>query len=170
MRDVKVYEPEERRYVVNNLYCFYCGNTHQWQIDLKLKHVVECSTEGLIVGIEEQRTRKIFHSIERKICWLLEKSKPLFRCANCGNMGLELQEWMLDSCYNLECPGCFHCQNWMDKEMLIELCSDCIHKKKGIITDDDCRTICDYHPDGLGEVRDHYDVSLENLKYELGYY
>ena len=170
MRDIKFYEPEERKFVPNNLYCYYCGNTHQWQIDLKLKHVVENSADGLIVALEEQRTRKIFHNIEQKICWLLEKSKPIFRCANCGNTGLEMQEWMLDSCYNLECPGCFHCGNWMDKDWLIELCSECIHKRKGIITEDDCRTICEYYPDGLGEVRDHYDISLENLKYELGYY
>ena len=71
MRDVKVYELEERRYVINNLYCYYCGNTHQWQIDLRLKHTLECSEDGLVVALEEQRTRKIFHNIEEKIYWLL---------------------------------------------------------------------------------------------------
>lgn len=174
MRDAKFYEPEQRRFVPNNLYCYYCGNTNQWQIDLRLKHVVECSADGLVVGLDESRTKKIFSNLQQKIYWLLEKScdsnKPLFRCANCNNTNLEIQERMLDSCYGLECPGCFHCGNWMDKNWLIELCTDCIHKKNGIISEDDCHTTCEYYPDGLGEVRDHYDISLENLKFELGYY
>jgi len=169
MRDVKVYELEERRYVTNNLYCYYCGNTHQWQIDLRLKHVIEHGADGLIISLDESRSSKIFHNITKNIYCLLEKSKPVFRCANCHNSCFEIQERMLDSCYYLECPGCFHCGNWIEKDWLIELCTECIHNKKGIITEDDCRTFCQYYPDGLGEVRDHYDISLEKLKYELGY-
>ena len=173
MREVKIYEPEDRRYVENNLYCQSCGNTNQWQIDLKLKYNVESSPTGLLFNLESNRTRMVLSAIENNIVQMLERSynrsKPTFRCANCDNTILDFHERVLESCYYLECPGCFKCGQWIDKEWLIELCTECINEKEGKITEDDCACFCPHFPDGLGEVRDHYKISLGDLKRQLGY-
>ncbi len=41
MRKVKTFDPEKRWHIEDNFYCSYCGNTHQWQIDVRLRHIVE---------------------------------------------------------------------------------------------------------------------------------
>ena len=172
-REIKIFEPHQRRYVPNNLFCSYCGNTHQWQIDLKLNYEIESSSHGLLFNLESNRTIRILKAIETNVYQMLERSynrdKPIFKCGNCGNTQLDFHEQVLESCWYMDCPGCFHCGNWLEKDFVIELCTDCITEKGGKITDEDCTMFCPHYDDGLGEVRDHYNISLGDLKRQLGY-
>ena len=120
MRKVKIYEPHDRRYVENNLYCHSCGNVNQFSVDLKLKYNVESSPNGLLFNLESTRTKRILQAIEDNIYQMLERSynreKPIFRCANCHNATFDFHEHVLESCYYLDCPGCWHCGNYIDME------------------------------------------------------
>ena len=173
MRMVKVFHPDQRRWATNNLYCYSCGNTHQWQIDLRLKHIVEVLPEGTMIYIDENRTKKIIHAIESNIHRILARSadrdKEIFRCANCGNNELEFQETMSENCYNFGCPGCWHCGNFIEKEWMLELCTECITSREGNIDEEDCFNICPHFDYGLSEVREHYNITLDELKHSLGY-
>jgi hypothetical protein len=167
MRKVKTFDPEQRRYIEENFFCGYCGNTNQWQIDVKLKHIVRCFPDGFTVTLDEKRVKRIKDAIQGFVRRRLDENR--FRCANCGNTEIEYHEYYLESCWNMDCPGCFHCGNWIDKESLIEFCKECITKHNGDITDDDCFTLCEHYDFGLSEVRDHYDLSLETMKRDLSY-
>ncbi|MBD3340096.1 MAG: hypothetical protein GF353_13360 [Candidatus Lokiarchaeota archaeon] len=69
----------------------------------------------------------------------------------------------------MDCPGCFDCGEWIDKETLIEFCSECIRNRDGNITEDDCIGLCPHYDNGLLEVMAHYGLSLDVLKRESGY-
>ncbi len=168
MKKVKTYDPEQRRFIEDNFYCGFCGNTNQWQIDVKLRHIVECLSDGFSVSLDEKRAKRISTAIQGFIQRSLDENR--FRCANCGNTEIEYHFYYLESCWNTDCPGCFHCGNYIEKEMLIDICEDCISKHNGNITEDDCFTLCEHHDFGLSEVRDHHGVTLEDLKRGLGYF
>lgn len=173
-RLVKSYEPEERVYVDNGLYCTHCGNTNQWQINLKLKHQVEClSNTGLSVTLDKQQTKKILKAIENNLINMVDKAidndKTIFTCANCQNNWIDFHERIMDSCLWSGCMGCFHCGNWIDEEELLDLCTECINDKKGQITEDDCDSLCPNSDFGLREVMWHYNLTLEKIKQNLGY-
>ncbi|MEE9167913.1 MAG: hypothetical protein V3U24_10705 [Candidatus Neomarinimicrobiota bacterium] len=172
-RDARYYDPEERRYVENNLFCPFCGNSNAFSIDLKLRHKVECQSGLLNVGLDK-RVKKVLHAIENNLWRIVDKGlnegKSVIRCANCENKEwIDLQERMLDWCWQLGCPGCWYCGNWIEKDNLIELCSECIISRGGNITDDDCSSVCPHYDDGLEQVMDHYGITLDRLKMELGY-
>lgn len=173
MRDVKIYEPEQRRYVPSNLFCTYCGNTNQWQIDLRLHYEVNATNDGTSFGPDQNRTQRILHKIEQNIYQMLMRSydrdKPLLRCANCGNTMLEMHEQVLEICWSSDCPGCFFCNNYIAKENLVELCTSCIYDNEGHITDDECSYLCPHYDNGLGAVREHYNLSLDELKRMCGF-
>ena len=168
MKKVKTYNPEQRRFIEDNFYCGFCGNTNQWQIDVKLRHIVECLSDGFSVSLDEKRAKRIANAIQGFIRRSLDENR--FRCANCGSTEIEYHFYYLESCWNTDCPGCFHCGNYIEKEMLIDICEDCISKHNGNITEDDCFTLCEHHDFGLSEVRYHYELSLESLKRGLGYF
>ena len=73
-RQIRTYEPEGRTYSEDGLYCSHCGNTQNWQIDLRLKHKVENMSSGLSVSLDELQTRKILKAIEHNLVDMVDKS------------------------------------------------------------------------------------------------
>ena len=173
MREVKVFGPEERRDAINNLYCHYCGNTNQWQIDLGLRHVVECLDNGLAIEVDNKRTRKVLAAIEKNISRMLDRSisgnRTILHCANCGNAELDMHDNAIETCYNLGCPGCFHCGNWIEEDLLRELCEECIKQNSGDVDEEYCFTMCPHYDYGLEQVRQHYAITLTELIRDAGY-
>ncbi|MFQ6609614.1 MAG: hypothetical protein ACE5D7_02320 [Fidelibacterota bacterium] len=128
--ELKLYEPEQRSVNEYGLYCYHCGNTTQWQIDLRLRHTVECLDSGIAVKLDEKQTSKILRAIEHNLPDMLGKAndadKTVFECANCQNSWLDFHQRVIESCVWNGCPGCFHCGNWITEDELIETCSECI--------------------------------------------
>jgi len=174
-RLIKTYEPEERSYQENDLYCSHCGNTNHWQIDLRLKHQVECLNSGLSVGLEQLQARKILSAIENNLIDMVDKSvnedRNIFQCANCENTWIDFHERITEMCLWNGCPGCFHCGNWLSESELLETCTDCITERKGDVDEDYCDSGCCPVSDfGLREVMDHYNTHLTEIKESLGWF
>ena len=111
MRQVKVYSPEERKYLEDSLYCSYCGNATAFQIDLKLKHLITSSAGSLSIELLKSYTDKVMSIISRNVEKLLEKGwegKPRFRCANCHeDTALDTMGRTYEYCSYNGCFGCF---------------------------------------------------------------
>lgn len=167
MRTHKVYEPEDRQWIEDNLYCPYCGNTTQWQFDIRLRHVIECDANAVALVIDPKKSQKLIQAITSDIHRNLHEHR--FQCANCHNDEINYQMYYLESCWYNGCPGCFHCGQWIDRDLVIDLCEDCINKHHGNVNEELCCELCEHYEFGLGEVRAHYDISLEELKRNLGY-
>jgi len=167
MRKVKTFDPHQRRHLEDNFYCSYCGNTNQWQIDVRLRHIVEIVPDGFSVILDENKAKRLSNALQGFVRRNIDENR--FRCANCGNTEIDYHYCYLESCWNTDCPGCFHCGNYIEKDLLISLCEDCINKHNGDITEDDCVTLCEHYDFGLSEVREHYNINLESLKRGLGY-
>ena len=170
----KTWEPEDRRYVEGNLQCQWCGNTTGFSIDMKLKHEVALTGSGLVVGLNRNRQKRIEKSLSSNISSLVDKyhetGKEIVKCSNCENSeGVDFQERIIDQCWQMGCPGCWHCGEYIDEEELLSLCRECIRDKHGNIDEADCSTICPHYDQGLSEVREHYGIDLEELKREEGY-
>ena len=173
-RTPRIYNPDERRFLEENLYCSFCGNAEAFTINLKLKHQLTPVSEGLKIELYGPYTDKVLKVISNNVDRILErawdKGKPVFHCANCGDgENLDLQGRVMDYCMNSCCPGCFHCLSWISKDEVRDLCKECIQKRDGAIDEEDCYYQCDWYDNGLLEVLDHYGVSLKGLKEELGY-
>jgi len=173
MRTQKTYSPEERRYILDNLICSYCGNTEAFNINLKLRHLIQVKNGQLEVMLFKEFTDKVLSVIKRNMDKLVERcydGKKSFYCANCDQTeSIDYHERILDCCWNMGCPGCFWCGQWMEKEDLIETCRECINEKKGNVDLDYCDYYCPASDNGLEEVRQHYDITLDEIKKELGY-
>jgi len=173
MREIKTYDPAMRRDLQDNLYCPYCGNTHQWKIDIRLKHNIQRSSEGYIVELDETMAQRLLTAISRNIGRMLDRSvereHPFFHCGNCGNAELDRYGLMIDACYSMGCPGCFHCGQYIDECDLHEACVACIRDNSGNVDEDFCFSSCPHYDYGLEEVRQHYSISLEELIDEAGY-
>lgn len=172
-REIKYYTPEERRFVLDNLQCHRCGNTNAFCIDLRLGHTIEVLPTGELSIELDQRAEQIFNILSRRIWSIVEKGNyndnPLISCANCGDGYVDMQERLLDWCNNMGCPGCDVCGNYIDEEELRNLCLPCISEHNGDITEEDCSYHCPYYEDGLGNVRAHYSITMNELKREVGY-
>jgi len=172
-RTVRIYNPEERRFLEDNLYCTYCGNAAAFQIDLKLKHLLKSESGCISVELLKSYSDRVMNVIAKNVDKLLEKGwegKPQFRCANCDeSQSLDLQGRVYDYCSYNFCPGCFTCGIWIEKDDLINMCTECITDKDGAIEDEDCVYNCPNYDNGLTEVMDHYDLSLDIIKKDLGY-
>ena len=173
VRPITVYEPEERRHTENNLFCTHCGNTHQFNMDLKLRHQVEVLAQGLTVQLEENQTGKVLKAIQDNLQKMVDKAldrdKDVFICANCEGGMLDFHERVLESCQWTGCPGCWFCGEWMEKEDVLEMCSECITANNGDINEDDCFSLCEHYDFGLQEVWLHYGITFQSLKADLGY-
>jgi len=175
MRNPKYYPVEERRFNVdNNLQCALCGNTTAFCIDLRLKHIVEVDTGTLVVQLQQSMAERVFDSISKNIWTMIDKAqnegKEIIRCANCSESEtIDLQDRLLDYCWQMGCPGCEVCGSYMPEEEVRELCTDCIKEHDGKITEDDCLMYCPHYDNGLLQVLEHYHLTLENLRKELGY-
>ena len=174
-RAIKTFEPDKRTFIENSLYCSHCGNTNQWQIDMRLKHQVKCVGAGLSVTLDERQTRKILKAIENNLVNMVDKSfdndKTVFQCANCDNSWIDFHERVIESCLWNGCAGCFHCGNWIDEEDLMETCTDCLNERKGDVDEDYCDSgYCPESDFGLREVMDHYKTSLKEIKESLGWF
>ncbi len=175
MRTVsKTWEPEERRYIEGNLQCQWCGNTTGFSIDMILKHEVESSPSELEVGLNRDRQKRIEKSLTSNIYSIVDKyhetGKEIVRCSNCEMAeGIDFQERIIDYCWQMGCPGCWHCGMYLDEDEVRSLCSECIRDKGGRIDEDDCSTICPHYDQGLSDVREHYGIELEEIKRSLGY-
>ena len=173
-RTPRIYNPDERRFLEENLYCSFCGNAEAFTINLKLKHQLTPVSEGLKIELYGPYTDKVLKVISNNVDRILErawdKGKPVFHCANCGEgEGLDLQGRVLDYCSNNCCPGCFSCGSYIEESEVVELCSQCIQEKEGAIEEDDCMYMCPWYDSGLLEVLDHYEITLKDLKEKLGY-
>jgi len=174
-RAIKYYEPEHRRYgVANNLQCGYCGNTTAFYMNLKFRHELCVEKGSLNVSLNQQRTQHILDSISKNIWDMISKSqsdgKEIFFCANCDESeSVDLQERLIDYCWQMGCPGCEVCGNYISEEELRDLCTECINERNGEITEEDCMYSCSHFDNGLIDVFNHYDITLEDLKKELGY-
>ena len=76
---------------------------------------------------------------------------------------------MIDACYNMGCPGCFHCGQYIDESELRDACLSCIRDNSGNVDEDFCFSSCPHYDYGLEEVRQHYGIALEELIDEAGY-
>ena len=172
-RTVRIYNPEERRFLEDNLYCTYCGNAAAFQIDLKLKHLLKCESGCVSVELLKSYSDRVMNIIKNNVDKLLEKGfegKPRFRCANCNeDQSLDLQGRVYDYCSYNFCPGCFTCGIWIEKDDLINMCTECITEKEGEVEDEDCIYNCPNYDNGLSEAMDHYSLSLQEIKKNLGY-
>ena len=173
-RASKTWEPEERRHVEGNLQCQWCGNTSGFSIDMKLKHEVESSASGLSVGLNRDRQKRIEKSLTSNIHRIVDKyhetGKEIVRCSNCEmSEGIDFQERIIDYCYQMGCPGCWHCGMYVDEEEVISLCTECLRDKQGNIDEEDCLTICPHYDQGLSDVREHYGIDFNEIKRSLGY-
>ena len=174
-RQIRTYEPEDRQYNEHNLYCYHCGNTKQWQIDLRLKHKVECLSSGLSVALNEMQTRKILKAIEQNIVNMVDKSlnkdKGVFKCANCENDWIDFHERAVEMCLWNGCPGCFHCGNFITEDELLESCTECLTERKGNVDEEYCDSgSCPVSDFGLREVMEHYGTHLTEIKESLGWF
>ncbi len=173
MRDVKLFEELDRRDIANNLYCYYCGNTNQWQMDIRVQYIVENADDGIAFQMDPVRSKRILDAVQRNVNRMINHSnidtKPIFHCANCGNDELEVFEAMQENCWNMGCPGCDHCCNWIDEDELRNLCSSCIEHHQGKVDEDHCFNLCPHYDFGLEQVRQHYAITLDELIREAGY-
>jgi hypothetical protein len=174
-RAIRSYEPEDRTFQENGLYCTHCGNTNAWTISLRLKHKLESMSGRLSVGLDKLQTKKIMYAIESNLVNMVDKSinedKAIFQCANCENSWIDFQEQITESCLWGGCLGCFHCGQWIEKEEMMDLCSECITDRKGDVDEDFCTSGCCPASDfGLMELHDHYKTNLKEIKESLGWY
>lgn len=175
-RQIKCYPPEDRRYnIENNLQCIYCGNTTAFYMNLRLRHQIDVEENGFIsVELNKQMTERVFNSINKNIWNIIDKStmegKEIIHCANCNESdAVDFQERLLEYCWQMGCPGCDVCGNYIPEEEVREMCTDCIKEHDGEITEEDCQYACPHYDDGLTNVLNHYNISVEDLKRELGY-
>ena len=172
-RTTRIYNPEDRRFLEDSLYCSYCGNSNAFNIDLKLKHVLKVESGNITVELLKSYSDRVMNVIKNNVDKLLEKGwegNPRFRCANCNeDESLDLQGRVYDYCSYNFCPGCFTCGIWIQKDDLINMCNECITEKEGTIDDEECVYNCPNYDNGLTEVMDHYDLSLDIIKKNLGY-
>jgi len=175
-RQIKYYQPEDRRYnIENNLQCTNCGNTTAFYMNLRLRHQIDVAESGLIsVELNKQMTERVFKSIANNIWNIVEKSKmedkEIIHCANCNDSeSVDFQTRVLDWCWQMGCPGCDVCGQFISEEEVRYICSECIKEHKGEITEEDCQYACPQYDDGLTGVLNHYNLDLEQLKRELGY-
>ncbi len=173
-REIKTWPPESRRYISENLLCPQCGNTTAFAMDLRLKHLVEPNPQGLEISLSQAPTQKVLNALARNLWRVLDKGsevcRPRIQCANCGEMDyLDLHERILDTCWQIGCPGCWWCGNWIEEDSVLELCRQCVIDREGKIDSDDCYSLCPNYDSGLGEVRNHYGLSLDQIKHDLGY-
>ena len=141
---------------------------------MKLKHEVQSSSTGLVVGLNSDRQKRIEKSLSSNIHRIVDKyhetGKEIVKCSNCEmSEGVDFQERIIDYCWQMGCPGCWHCGEYIDEEEVRSLCIECIREREGNIDEDDCSTICPNYDQGLSEVREHYGMDLEELKREQGY-
>ena len=174
MRNQKIYNPEERRQILENLICTYCGNTAAFNINLKLRHLLQIKKGQLEVVLFREFTDKVLRVIKHNMDRLVERCydgrDKSFTCANCDQIEtIDYHERVLDCCWNMGCFGCFYCGNWMDKGDLIETCRDCITERNGNVDLDFCEYNCPVSDTGLEEVRQHYDLTLDEMRKDLGY-
>ena len=168
-REIKYYRPEDRRYFPENLQCINCGNTEAFYIDLKLRQKLESQAHGHILIDFDSRAKKLFKSISQNINKIMSCGKEVIFCANCRDTYLGNQEALLDYCWQMGCPGCEVCGNYIEEEELIDLCMTCIRERDGDINEEKCTEVCEHNDYGLGEVRNHHGISLQRLKEEAGY-
>ena len=172
-RTVRIYNPEERSFLEDNLYCTYCGNATAFQIDLKLKHLLKCESGCVSVELLKSYSDRVMNVIKNNVDKLLAKGwegQPRFRCANCNEAeSLDLQGRVYDYCSYNFCPGCFTCGLWIEKDDLINMCTECITEKEGEIEDEDCIYNCPNYDNGLTEVMAHFSLNLEEIKKDLNY-
>ena len=103
------------------------------------------------------------------VIYLTYREPPVIFCANCQEGYVDSQERLFEWCWQRGCPGCSVCGNYIDKDEMLEICSECIIDHEGQISEDDCNSVCPYYEDGLEEVRMHYDITLDAIKLDLGY-
>jgi hypothetical protein len=158
---------------MDNLICTYCGNTEAFSINLKLKHHILTKNGQLEVILLKAFTKRVLTVIKHNMDRLVERcydGKKSFYCANCDNSdSIDYHERVLDCCWNMGCPGCFYCGNWMEKDYLLETCSNCIQGREGNVDLQYCDYSCPESDNGLEAVRAHYGISLYDIKERLGY-
>ena len=167
MNTPRVFMPGERREVPGNLFCHYCGNTNQWQMDIRIRHLVNNNGDSITIEIDRTKADRLINAVERNMVRMLERSndriRPLFHCANCGNAELDTHENAIETCGYTGCPGCFSCGNFIDEDEMRELCSACISDNAGEVDEEFCYNQCPWFDYGLEDVRQHYKVTLDDL-------
>jgi|TARA_B100000315_G_scaffold106058_1_gene97264 hypothetical protein len=153
--------------------CTWCGNTEAFNINLKLRHLIQIKNGHLEVMLFKAFTDKVLRVIKHNMDRLIERcydGKKSFYCANCNNTeSIDYHERVVDCCWSMGCPGCFWCGSWIDKDDLVETCTECITDRNGEVDNDYCGTYCPAYDNGLEEVRQHYNITLDEMKKDLGY-
>jgi hypothetical protein len=166
MRQVKYFPAEKRRYVSNNLQCEICGNTECFTFNLKLRHKLKIDSKGNLVVSTDAKTKSMMENALKNNHDLMEKD--LIHCTNCTDGYVDFQERLLNWCFERGCPGCSTCASYIDKEELLAICTECIRDRNGEIKEDDCSSICPVYEEGFESVRQHYDITLAEIKEEAG--
>ena len=173
-RAARIYEPDERRLFSDNLQCVQCGNTTSFSIALRLRHKVEVTSAGMEIGLDKAKTEKVLSALQRNLYKVLDggfyRDNPRIHCANCEEgETVDMVERILDVCWNQGCGGCWYCGNFIEKDVLIDTCTDCLVQNEGKINEEDCYYSCPHYDEGLAQVREHYGITLEGLRKQLGY-
>ncbi len=169
-RMIKEYPSETRKYnIANNLQCTYCGNTTAFYTNLKLKHEITVEDGYLSVALNKKKSKRILDAISKNIWDMVDKSKmdgkEVFFCANCDESeAVDFQERLIDYCWQMNCPGCEVCGDYIPEADLREMCSQCIEERNGEITEEDCIYSCPNYDYGMIEVFNHYGLTLDDMK------
>lgn len=169
MRRIKYYPPESRHYFEDNLQCLTCGNSLSFYIDLRLEHEVCLRTDQCMQVELTRSSDQIFAEMMRERDQLLYDENRVIFCANCKSDDIDDQERLLDCCWQVGCPGCSVCGNYISREEVTDCCMECLKDHNGLIEAEDCFENCPHFDEGLEEVRQHYNITLTDLKRELGF-
>ena len=174
MKAFRYIDPEDRRWLENNLLCLSCGNDTFFSIDRRINHILGSEPSGISIEMDRQMIDNVTKSIAENALHMIDnaswKGKQLFTCANCDDdSSIEYEPRVAEICYSNACGGCW-CHGYPEKDYVLDCCGECIKKRDGRIYDDECETVCEYAENSLRESREHYSIDRTRLKAELGYF
>ena len=174
MKTFRYIDPEDRRWLEENLLCLTCGNDTYFNIDLRINHILGSEPNGISIEMDREMIDNVTNSIAENALHMIDnaswKGKPIFTCANCDDdTSVEYESRVTEICYSNACGGCWYC-GYATEDYVIDCCTSCIKSRNGKIEEDDCETVCEYADNSLRESRDHYNISFDRLKRDLGYF
>ena len=174
MKAFRYIDPEDRRWLEENLICLNCGNDTYFNIDLRVSHILGSEPSGISIEMDKKMIDNLTNSIAENALHMIDtaswKGDPIFTCANCDDdSAVEYEPRVLEICNSNACGGCW-CHGYPEKDYVLDCCSECIKIRNGRIHDDECETVCEYAENNLRESREHYSIVLKHLKADLGYF
>ncbi len=89
MKAFRYIDPEDRRWLEENLLCLNCGNDTFFNIDLRINHVLESQPDGISIEMDRKMIDNVTNAISQNVLDMLDeanwKGKSVFKCANCDD-------------------------------------------------------------------------------------